>query len=359
MKTPISFLDDQALIAKLDSAKMAATIAATPSQLAQTAEELKNLEFKLNLANFSNIITVGMGGSGLGAHFINSLFGDEFKIPHIIVNDYSLPEFVGEASLVFLISYSGNTAETLEAASHALLRKSQIFVITTGGKLADFAKKNNLPAWIFEPKFNFCGQSRLGLGYLTLGQILVLSKLGQLEFSEEDFKRILSVTQDAAKKFGLEAGVSKNLAKSTAVEIFGKISLVFAAQSLKANAHIMVNQINENAKMPAFWFILPEAAHHFLESLKSSQTCQNLVLVNLISEFYDDEIKKRFEITKDLALENVVKVVDISLEASSSLEECFAMLVFSSWISYYLAILDKIDPTPVTTVDYFKKRLKG
>ncbi len=336
---------------------MAQTIAALPQQLIQTFEEVKKLKITPILAKPSNIVTVGMGGSGLGAHFINSIFSDEVQIPHIIVNDYVLPEFVGEASLVFLISYSGNTLETLDAAQQAMAKKSQIFVISAGGKLANFAKKNNLPHWVFDPKANFCGQPRLGLGYLALGQILVLEKLGQLEFSEENFKRILSVTDAAAKKFGLEVELGQNLAKSVASAIFGKMPVVIAAQFLEANAHIMVNQINENAKMPSFWFKYPEAAHHFLESLKSLQTSENLVLVNLISEFYDDQIKKRFEITKELALKFMVKVVDVSLESGTPLEECFAMLIFSSWIAFYLAILEKIDPTPVTTVDYFKNRL--
>ena len=359
MKKLTTSLDDQKSISKLDLSKMGPTIAAIPQQLAQTWQELNTWKSPTEFSKFANILTVGMGASGLGADLINSLFEDEFEIPHIIVNDYHLPEFIDEKSLVFLVSYSGQTAETLKAAEKALEKKAKIIVITTGGKLAEFAKKNNLSSWIFNPKFNFCGQPRMGLGYSTLAQILILAKLGLIRFSQSDFQRILAVSLDAGQKFGIDVKLPKNLAKSVATETFGKMPVIFAAQSLKANAHIMVNQINENAKMPAFWFILPEAAHHFLESLKSSMTSENLVLVNLISEFYDDEIKKRFEITKDLALENVVKVVDISLEASSSLEECFAMLVFSSWISYYLAILDKIDPTPVTTVDYFKKRLKG
>lgn len=352
-----SLLDDLSQISKLDSAGMGQTIEAIPQSLLQTWKELKNWPKLTDFSQIQNIVTVGMGGSGLGADFVDSLFGDELKIPYVIVNDYILPEFVDGHSLVFLISYSGNTAETLKAGEEAVKRKAKILVITTGGKLADFAKNFQLPAWIFTPKFNYCGQPRAGIGYLILGQILILAKLGLIDFSENDFQKILSVTQDANNKWRREVKTEKNLAKSTSLEIFGKIPVIFAAQFLRGNAHILANQINENAKTPAFWLKIPEAAHHFLESVKSTQTADNLIFINLISQFFDDGIKKRFEITKELALQNQIKVIDISLEAGVPLEECFTMLILSSWISFYLAIMQEIDPTPISTVNFFKQKL--
>lgn len=337
---------------------MAVTIAAIPKQLEQTWNELKDFKIPENYSNFQNIVTVGMGGSGLGAHFINSLFGDEIKIIHTIINNYDLPEYVVENSLVFLVSYSGDTEETLKAAELALQKNSHIFVITTGGRLAEFAKKNKIDSWVFEPKHNYCKQPRMGLGYLILGQMMILSRLKLINFSKSDFDRILSVTTSACQKFGLDQELDKNLAKSTAAEIYGKIPVIFASQFLMGNAHIMSNQINENAKTAAFWLLLPEANHHFLESLKSPFTKEDLVFVNLISHFYDDDIKKRFETTKELAVQNMVKVIDISLESRIPFEESFSVLVLTSWISFYLAILDNVDPTPISTVDFFKRKLE-
>lgn len=348
-------LDDLAKISQLDKSQMAKTIALFPQQLLQTWEELKDWKPEIDVSQIQNIVTIGMGGSGLGAHFINSLFSDEFKIPHVIVNDYVLPEFVDKSSLVFLTSYSGNTQETLKAGELALKKRSKIIVITTGGKLAEFAKKEKLPSWIFEPKYNFCGQPRMGLGYSILGQILILKSLNVLEFSQNEFKRILAITGDACQKFGIEVEASKNLAKSTAAEIFGKIPIIFAAQYLTGNAHIMSNQINENAKSASFWLPIPEADHHFLEAVKSPLSNESLVFINLLSEFYDDGIKKRFKVANQLAQQFMVKVVDIKLTAQIPLDECFTMLVLSSWISFYLAILDNIDPTPIPTVDFFKE----
>ena len=358
MRDPKNSLDDFAKISQLDKSQMAKTIASFPQQLEQTWGELKDWKPNLDSSKVENIVTVGMGGSGLGAHFINSLFGDEFKIPHLIINDYKLPKFVGKNSLVFLISYSGNTREVLEAGRQALARKAKIVVITTGGKLGELAKKSNLATWIFEQKFNFATKPLTGLDYLILGQILILKSLSLIEFSQSDFERILAVTRSACQKFGTDVPQSKNLAKSTAVEIFGKIPVIFASQYLLGNAHIMSNQINENGKLASFWLPIPEADHHFLEAGKSQLTKENLVFVNLISQFYDDEVKKRFEISKDLALQNMVKVIDISLESQIPFEESFSVLVLTSWISFYLAILDNIDPTPISTVDFFKRKLQ-
>lgn len=358
MKTLQNSLDNLEKISQLDKSQMAKTIDSFPQQLLQTWEELKNWKPNLDISDITNIVTVGMGGSGLGAHLINSIFADEIKLPHIIINNYDLPEYVGENSLVFLVSYSGDTEETLKAAELALQKNSHIFVITTGGKLAEFAKKNKIDSWVFEPKHNYCKQPRSALGYLILGQMMILSRLKLINFSKSDFDRILSVTTSACQKFGLDQELDKNLAKSTAAEIYGKIPVIFASQFLAGNAHLMSNQINENAKSAAFWLLLPEANHHFLESLKSQFTKEDLVFVNLISHFYDDDIKKRFKTTKELLLQNMVKVIDISLESRIPFEESFSVLVLTSWISFYLAILDNVDPTPISTVDFFKRKLE-
>lgn len=337
------------------------TIAAFPQQLVQTWQELNKWQPPLNTTILRNIVTVGMGGSGLGADFINALFYDKLKLPHIIIHDYDLPGFVNENSLIFLISYSGKTQETLGAGEEAWeeikKRNTKIISITTGNNLAKFSTSRKIPSWIFQPKFNFCAEPRMGLGYLILGQVLILRNLGLIEFTEHDFSRVLAVTKDACQKFGIEAETSKNLAKSTAAELFGKIPVIFAAQYLTGNAHIISNQINENAKIASFWLPIPEADHHFLEAVKSPLSKESLVFINLLSEFYDDGIKKRFEVANQLAQQFMIKVIDIKLKAEIPLEECFAMLVLSSWISFYLAILQGIDPTSISTVEYLKDRL--
>jgi hypothetical protein len=35
----------------------------------------------------------------------------------------------------------------------------------------------------------------------------------------------------------------------------------------------------------------------------------------------------------------------------------FETLLFGSYVNYYLALLNRTNPTPIPTVDYFKRRL--
>ena len=58
----------------------------------------------------------------------------------LLNNDYTLPQFVSENSLIIVSNFPGNTEETLEALTTAQTKNAEIACITSGGKLADIAR---------------------------------------------------------------------------------------------------------------------------------------------------------------------------------------------------------------------------
>ena len=122
---------------------VADTIRAYPLQLKQAWEEIDRLYIPNEYKNVDNVVVSGMGGSALGARIIDSYIVDKIRLPIEIFTEYHLPNYVNQNTLVISYSYSGNTEETINATYEALKRKAKIIIVTTGGELAELAKKES------------------------------------------------------------------------------------------------------------------------------------------------------------------------------------------------------------------------
>jgi glucose/mannose-6-phosphate isomerase len=241
-----------------------------------------------------------------------------------------------------------------------LKRGAKIVGIAAGGKLEEFLKVNGLPGYIFQPRFNPCGQPRMGLGYSIIGILAILAETGLLEVSDSEIESAIAAVRKANEKYNFKVKKSTNLAKKIAEEARDRIPVLVGAEFLAGNVHTIANQINENAKTISFWFLLPELNHHLLEGLVNPKSnAKDLVFLFLNSNLYSPKIQKRVEITKEVVRKNKIEILEFKPESGSEIEQSFEILTFGSWFSFYLAILNNLDPTPIFWVDYFKKKLAG
>ena len=111
------------------------------NQLTEALEIGQNANLKAAKSTISNMVITGLGGSGIGGKIATQFVSDQLKIPVSINNDYTLPSFVSENTLVIVSSFSGNTEETLEALRVAQDKNAEIACITSGGKLTEIAKE--------------------------------------------------------------------------------------------------------------------------------------------------------------------------------------------------------------------------
>lgn len=348
-------LDSPEEIKKLDSKNLAGSVELLGKQCEQVYEDIAKLTFSNELLKAKNIVVVGMGGSAIGAHIVSSLYFGELKVPLEIVNGYHIPGYVSGDSLIILSSYSGTTEEVLAAYEEAKSKKAKILAISSGGELAKQVLDREVGGYVFEPKFNPCGQPRMGLGYSIFSQILILTKLGFLKFSEEDFKKVLAVVDRTNVVSKMDVETSKNKAKEMASRLFCKMPVLFGSEHLVGSVHIFANQINENAKTFSVYFALPEANHHLIEGLVSPVEAHERQLFLLLkSNFYSPRVQKRYGITKAIVENNGIEVVEHDLESGSRLEQVFEFLAFGSWVSFYLAMLYGRDPSPIPMVDFLK-----
>ncbi len=352
-------LDDLTKIAALDKGNILGSIEHLPEQVKQAWDEVHSLEIPSDYFEAKNVIVSGMGGSGLGARIVRYLMFDRLRVPIEYVNHYLLPNYTNQTSLVILSSYSGNTEETISSGFDALKKNAKIIGMTTGGKLADFFKKENLPVWKFNPKANPSSQPRMGLGYSIAGTLAILAKCNFLSLSQEEIDELIVSCEVFVRQFGVRIHEERNLAKKLARNFADKAPILLSAEHLVGVAHAMRNQINENSKTFSASFKVSEANHHLLEGLRfPTKAKQVLKFLIFDSSHYHERIQKRFPITQDVIGKNGFDYEVYKTQAKNKLNEAFEVLILGSYISFYMAIIHGIDPSPIPWVDYFKEKMK-
>ena len=278
----------------------------------------------------------------------------EAKIPVIVHRDYGLPAFVDERTLVIASSYSGNTEETLSGFEPSLKTGAKKLVMTTGGKLGELAEVNNLPVY----KIDYKAQPRAALGFSFLPTLGVLQKLGFIKDKSADVNETVQVLEKLSAKLDEKSLLSSNHAKQLAYRLYGKLSVVYGAGILAEAAHRWKTQINENGKAWAFYEVFPELNHNAtvgypfpLEVVKQTH------VVLLRSPLFNERVKLRYEVTCEL-LERVGVVYEyVDAVGESSLSQTMSTVMMGDFTSYYLAILYKVDPSPVDVISYLKDQL--
>lgn len=336
-------------IKKVDSKDVFGSTGMLAAQCEQIYKESKELSFPAEYKNIENIVLCGMGGSAYGGYVANALLKDILPVPLYSNNDYTLPEFVNENTLVILSSYSGSTEEPLFCGQEALKKGAKITGFTSGRKLGKLLTEHNLPNIIFNPVNNPSGQPRLGTGYMVLGVLLLLNAIGIIKLDDLMIEYAITELKNNNEAIKIKA-------RELAAQIQGYFPVIIAAEHLLGNIHIMRNQCNETAKSFSAFSPLPELNHHLMEGLKNP-TDKKIVSLIINSELYSDILKKRIMLTKDVIQKNNVSVIEYNAQGSTKFAQMLNVLGFGGYLTFYLAILYGEDPSVIPWVDYFKEKL--
>jgi glucose/mannose-6-phosphate isomerase len=349
-------LDDINEIKKIDPDGMYDLIYQFPSQFEDalnTAQAPKLPDW--NASQIQNILLAGLGGSAIGGDLVRSYLAERLNIPFFICRNYTLPHFVGESSLVFISSYSGNTEETVSAYDDAQRRKAKILTLSSGGKVEEKSLENRI-TWV-----NIPGglPPRAALGYSFVPVLVMLERLGLADGEKDQIKRTGEFLSSNRLKYRLESGVRENPAKRLALQLHQKLPIIYAATDhFDAVSTRWKGQICENAKMLAFNNVFPEFNHNELVGWKIlSEYGDDLIVVILKDEDDHPRIKKRMKIVKGIIEKKKVRVIEVESCGETLLSRIFSLIQLGDFVSLYLAILNRDDPRPVKVIDFLKNEL--
>lgn len=351
----MGILDEIKTIRKIDKSNMLDLLLGFPEQCRQAYEIGKRFSAPNNYAGFKNIVFSGLGGSAIGADLIRSYLNDEMGIPVYVSRDYTIPGFVNKDTLFLACSYSGDTEETLASYEEARKRNARIIAISSGGKLQAMASKDETP-FITIPKGY---PPRTALGYAFFPWLVVFSKLGFVADRTNDIEETISVMADLRDKLlRPEVKTPRNPAKVLATALKGKYAIIYAANRyFDAVITRFRGQLAENSKTLASTHVFPEMNHNETVGWENPKVLlKDFVVIILRDESEHPRVAKRIEITKGI-IKKHSKVMEVQSKGKALLSRMFYLIYTGDFISYYLAILNKRDPTPVEMVIYLKKEL--
>jgi glucose/mannose-6-phosphate isomerase len=292
-----------------------------------------------------NIIITGLGGSGIGGTILTEMISEHCSVPVVINKDYFLPNFTNNNTLVIISSYSGNTEETLEAMQQALNKKAQIVCVTSGGKVEELAKQNNLDV-IRIPGGN-PPRSCIGYSLVQLAKIAVHYGFAPASLLN-DLKNSITLLEKESTSITTEA-------KAIAKILFNKIPVIYSLGSCEGVSVRFRQQINENSKMLCWHHVFPEMNHNELVGWTTRN--ENIAVITFRTSYDYKRTQKRYEVCKTVFEKYAASVNEIVAKGNSKAEQFVYLINIGDWISLYLAELKGIDPVEVKVIDHLKKEL--
>lgn len=347
-------LDDNSVYRRFDNSGMLGHLHAFPEQCRKAWQNVSAFDLPRQYTEVSNILILGMGGSAIGGDMVRRLAMAESKVPVWTHRDYSLPAFVDERSLVIASSYSGNTEETLSAFSESLKTQARKLVITSGGKLKQLAEKKGIPVFVVDYK----APPRAAFPHNFLPLVGIFQKLGLLRDKSSDLReaeRIMDKVQGDCEE---TSPLASNPAKQLATRLYGHVAATYGADVLTDVARRWKAQFNENSKAWAFYESFPELNHNAVVGyglpLKAKET---MFVLMLRSASLHPRNLLRQDATAELLTKAGIAYEFVAARGESPLAQILSLVLLGDYASFYLAMLNRVDPTSVDAIDFVKHYL--
>jgi len=320
-------------------------IATFTNQLEEAFTIADKHSFKQPDRPIQNVVICGLGGSGIGAKIVSNWVQDEISLPICLVNEYTLPAFVGPNTLVIGSSYSGNTEETTMAMDEAKARGAIVFGVTSGGTLASFCKNNGYD-FVLVPGGN---PPRSALAYSLVQLLNYFNKIGLIS------TRLLDDTRTSIGLLNQEQEDIKRIATSLADFLYGKVGVLYGETKYEGVIIRARQQFNENSKYLAWNQVIPEMNHNELVGWGGGD--QRFAPVFFNASDIHPRNQKRFEITKSAVSKKAGTIFNLEAKGNSLIERSLYLIHLVDWASFYLCERNGADIMDIEIIDYLKSEL--
>ncbi len=300
------------------------------------------------------IIIAGMGGSAIGGELLKDWAIDKLTIPLDVCREYTLPAYADRDTLVFAVSYSGETEETLSIFLEAIKKKCMIITVSSGGALGEFSERLGFPH-VAVPS----GMApRATLPYLFMPLPFILERLDFVSDVNEESEETIKILKGISMENSLDRATESNFSKTLASQIKGSVPVIYGFGRFRSVAQRFKTQFNENSKNPSKWDYFSELNHNEIvgwEKPKSFAKCFSSIFIRDKSE--KPEIHERIEFTENMMCSKGIPTYEISSRGNYGLAKMASVICIGDFVSVYLAVLRGIDPTPVDSINRLKDQL--
>ena len=347
-------LDDPQIFKRYDPQGMLGHLHNMPRLCQEAWQQAISFNLPRDYATVDKVVILGMGGSAIGGDLVASLALSEARLPILIRRDYELAGFTDDQTLVIASSYSGNTEETLAAFKQSLKTGAKKLVITSGGKLKNLAQEAGVPIF----SFDYQAPPRAALPYSLMPILCFLQSLGFIGNKSEDVNETVAVLKQLSAQIDETVAESKNPAKELAKRLYNRLVVIYGAGVTAEVAHRWKTQINENSKAWAFYEVFPELNHNAIVGYQfPEELAASIMVVLLRSTLLPERIQLRYQITSQLLEKAGVNYQMVDGNGECPLSQLMSLVLFGDYVSYYLALLYRTNPSLVKAIDFLKGKL--
>lgn len=321
---------------KLDPSGVEKALILFADQIRNTFDQA--MASSISAFEFDSVVVSGMGGSSNAGKIVQGLIEGQYNKPFVVFNDYGLPNWVNARTLVVLNSYSGNTEETLSGYVSAREKNCQIVGLSTGGKISELIRNSDIAGVVIDPKdTNPTGFPKSGLGVSLGGLIGLLNKVGVLNITSDELNTALEEIQQVRKTWN---------ANETAQLLYGSIPVLFGGRPFIGALNAGRNAMCEISRNFAEFYDFPEVNHVLVEAVGKPAPALQKKYLFFESNFNNDRVKLRYEITKKIFSEQNLTTMSYKLNTSTVLSQSLELAHYCAWLGLYISILDNTDPGP-------------
>jgi glucose/mannose-6-phosphate isomerase len=351
-ETKSSRLDEER-IAAVDRSGQLHDVLALPDQLRDAQWRVESANLERHDAP-GGLIVAGMGGSAIGGGLARAALGDRAQRPIVLARGYGLPPWTTPETTVLCFSYSGDTEETLAAYDAAGVVRAHRIVATTGGKLAECARRDGVAVVPLPGGF----QPRVAVAYALVValEVAALSGAGESLHSEID---VAAAHTEQLIAMWRPGGNQQEFPMELARGLDGTVPQIAGSGLTSAIAYRWKTQFNENAKVPAFCHELPELDHNEIVGWQFAPELARFSAVFLDDNDLHPRIRQRIELTRGLIAAGGTPTFRVETVGGTRTERLMSLILLGDLVSIYLAVLRGTDPTPVPMIEQLKSALAG
>ena len=347
-------LDDASVYRRFDKSGMLKHLHGFPEQCRKAREKVLAFDLPPEYTGISNVVILGMGGSAIAGDIVRRLTLAESKLPVWVHRDYGLPAFVDQGTLVIASSYSGNTEETLSAFSESLKTQARKLVITSGGKLKRLADSKGIPTFVV----NYKAPPRAAFPHNFVPLVGIFETLGLLRDKSADFQETMDTLNKMSEDLVETRPLASNHAKQLASELQGRVVVLYGAEMLTEVARRWKAQFNENSKAWAFSESFPELNHNAIVGYDFPLKAKDeMFVLMLCSSLLGPRNLLRYKATAELLTRAGIAHEFVEARGESTLAQVLSLVLLGDYVSFYLAMLNRVDPTSVHAIDFVKQYL--
>ncbi len=347
-------LDKASVVRELDVSGMLTHLNSFPTQCRQAWKDVQRFELPRDYRDISTVIILGMGASAIGGDIVRRLATVESTRPVVVHRDYCLPAFIDERTLIIASSYSGNTEETLSAFNESLKTRARKLVVTSGGKLKQLAEDRDIPLFLVDYK----APPRAAFAHSFIPMVGIFQKLGLLTDKSADLREAAVILDEIAAGCMETMPRESNPAKQLAARLHGNITVIYGAEMLTEVAQRWKAQMNENGKTWAFCESFPELNHNAVVGYQFPLEAKERVFVVMLrSPSFSPRNLLRYSATADLLSRAGVAYELVVAPGVGTMTQVLSSVLLGDYVSFYLAVLNEVDPTSVDAIDFVKNYL--